>query len=70
MQLTEQPQEPNQLEQIHPTTTASQPAAEVQESTPNPLPGVLQVTTHLDTGLCMHLVLECERDITVKLIKA
>ena len=39
VQPTEQPQEPDQVEQAHPTTAASQPAAEVQESTPNPLPG-------------------------------
>lgn len=32
-------QEPDQVEQTHPMTIASQPAAEVQETPPNPLPG-------------------------------
>ena len=39
VQPKEQPQVPKQMKQIHPTTTASQQAAEVQESPPNPLPG-------------------------------
>lgn len=39
VQPTQLPQEPDQVEQTHPMTTASQPAAEVQETPPNPLPG-------------------------------
>ena len=39
VQPTQPPQEPDKVEQTHPTTTASQPAAEVLETPPNPLPG-------------------------------
>ena len=39
VQPTQLPQEPDQVEQTHPMTTASQPAAEVQETPPNPLSG-------------------------------